>query len=369
MCQAHPVPKPSDDDAAGAYIDRLLTSALGALDIFATYIGDRLGFYQALATRGPSTSAELADATGTHERYVREWLEQQTVSGVLEVADENATAADRQYSLPAGPAEVLTQKDSLNYLAPIAQLFVGVTTPLQKVLDAYRTGAGVHYGDYGIDLIDGQARFNRSMFINLMGTEWFPNAPGIHERLLSDPPAKIADIGCGAAWSSIGFARHYPKVQVDGFDLDEPSVVAATANVQDAGLTDRVSCEVRDAGSLDYSKQYDLVAAFECVHDMGNPVAALSAMRNAAKEDGYVIVIDERVGESFKADPGDVERMMYGWSILHCLPVGMVDSPAVGTGTVMRPGTLKKYALEAGFSDVEILPIENDFFRFYSLIQ
>ena len=114
MSQSHAVSEPSADDAAGAYVDRLLTSALGALDIFATYIGDQLGFYQVLADRGPLTSAELANATGTHERYVREWLEQQTVSGVLKFADENAAATDRQYSLPAGPAEVLTQKDSLN---------------------------------------------------------------------------------------------------------------------------------------------------------------------------------------------------------------------------------------------------------------
>ena len=368
MCQAHAVPQASGDDA-GAFIDRLLASALGTFDIFAIYVGDRLGYYQALAASGPLTSTGLADATETNELYAREWLEQQTVSGVLDVEDENADALKRRYSLPAGPAEVLTQKDSLNYLAPIAQLIVGATTPLQQVLDAYRTGAGVRYGDYGTDLVDGQARMNRSMFINLMGTEWFPGVPELHNRLQSDPPAKIADIGCGAAWSSIGLANHYPKVEVDGFDLDELSVEAAKMNIEDAGVTYRVTCEFRDAGSLDYSNQYDLVAAFECIHDMGNPVAALSAMRNAVKDDGYVVVVDERVGDTFKAEPGDVERMMYGWSFLHCLPVGLVDEPRVGTGTVMRPGTLKKYALDAGFKDIEILPIENDFFRFYSLIQ
>ena len=121
------------------------------------------------------------------------------------------------------------------------------------------------------------------------------------------------------------------------------------------------------AGDSSLAGQYDLVTAFECVHDMSDPVGALRTMRRLAKQNGAVLIVDERVGDTFTAEGNDVEWMMYGWSILYCLPVGMVDQPSAGTGTVMRTDTLRGYAAEAGFSDIEILPIENFFFRFYRL--
>jgi len=134
-------------------------------------------------------------------------------------------------------------------------------------------------------------------------------------------------------------------------------------------MEDRVKFAVRDAADPGLAGKYDLVVAFECIHDLSNPVAALGAMRNLAGSKGAVLVVDERVGESFSTTNNDVDWMMYGWSILHCLPVGMAGESSAGTGTVMRPNTLRRYAQEAGFKDVDILPIDNYFFRFYRLIQ
>ena len=136
-------------------------------------------------------------------------------------------------------------------------------------------------------------------------------------------------------------------------------------DVVEVGRT--VQFQVRDASDPELAGQYDLVTAFEALHDMNNPVGALRTMRRLVKPDGVVLIVDERVGDMFTAAGNDVEWMMYGWSILHCLPVGMTDHNAAGTGTVMRADTLRKYASEAGFSNVEILPIENFFFRFYRL--
>ncbi len=351
-----------------ALLERMLTSASGVFDIFSMYLGDRLGFYQALAQRDAVTSTELAARTGTHERYAREWLEQQTVAGIVEVEDAAADGSARRFRLPPGHAEVLTERESLNYLTPLAQLLVGATRPLDAVLQAYRTGGGVPYAAYGVDLREGQASMNRTMFLQQLGHEWLPAIPDIHERLQADLPARVADIGCGAGWSSIGIAQAYPKVHVDGYDLDAPSVELAQANAAAAGLPDRVQFHVRDAGDPALAGQYDLVTAFECVHDMSNPVAALRAMRALAGDRGAVMVVDERVGETFTPTGNEVEGMMYGWSVLHCLPVGMADQPSAATGTVMRPDTLRRYAREAGFRDVEILPIDNFFFRFYRLL-
>ena len=141
----------------------------------------------------------------------------------------------------------------------------------------------------------------------------------------------------------------------------------ARSNAVTAGLTDRVTFHARDAGSPDLAGRYDLVTAFECLHDMPQPVAALKAMRRLAGDRGAVLVVDERVGDAFTAAGTDLEWMMYGWSILHCLPVGKADTPSAETGTVLRPSTLRRYTEEAGFRRMEILGIEHLFFRFYRL--
>lgn len=352
-----------------AFMERMLQSTAGLFNIFTIYMGDQLGYYQALATNEWMTSTELAEQTSTYERYAREWLEQQTVAAILEVEDEKAGALLRRYRLPAAHREVLVERESLNYLAPLAQIAVGAVYPIQAVLDAYRTGRGVSFGEYGVDLREGQAGMNRNLFLYELSQKYLPSIPDIHARLQSSPPARIADIGCGVGWSSIGMAQGYPNVWVDGFDLDEPSIEEAWANASEYGLTDRVTFHARDAADLELlNGSYDLVTAFECVHDFGNPVGVLRTMRRLAGDRGTVIVMDERVGDTFTAKGNDVEWMMYGWSVLHCLPVGMAEhQPSAATGTVMRTETLRSYAQAAGFSDVEVLPLDNYFFNFYRL--
>ena len=356
-----------------ALIEHLLQATFGVWDIFTVYLGDQLGLYAALADCGPMTAGELAGRTGTNGRYVREWLEQQTVAGILDVADPSALEIERRFRLPAGHAEVLTDRDSLNYLAPLAQIVVGAVHPIHAVVDAFQAGGGVPYEDYGADLREGQAGMNRNLFLQQLGGEYLPVIPDLHARLVADRPvgaraARVADIGCGLGWSSIGIAKAYPNAIVDCFDLDAASVAEGQANVREAGLADRVNIQLRDAADPALAGRYDLVTAFECLHDMSDPVAALRTMRRLAGEGGTVLIADERAAETFSPDGGDLERLLYGFSVFHCLPVGMADQPSAGTGTVMRPPTLRRYAQEAGFRDVEILPIENFFFNFYRLI-
>jgi 2-polyprenyl-3-methyl-5-hydroxy-6-metoxy-1,4-benzoquinol methylase len=178
----------------------------------------------------------------------------------------------------------------------------------------------------------------------------------------------VADVGCGTGWSSLAIARAFPKVRVDGFDLDDASVAAATSHAEDAGVADRVQFHVHDAADPQLAGRYDLVTAFETLHDMARPVEALRAMRELLAPSGVVLIADERVAETFAAPANEIDRFNYGWSILHCLPACRAESPSAATGTVMRPPTLHRYATEAGFSEVQIVPIENDFWRFYQLI-
>lgn len=167
---------------------RLFQSAIAMMDILTIYLGDRLGLYRTLDNMGSGTASELAARTGTAERYVREWLEQQAVTGILEVEDARAEVDNRRYRIPHGHKEVLLDPDSLSYLAPLARQMVGLTRPLPALLEAFRTSSGVPYLDYGPDMREGIAEANRVMFINLLGTHWLPAISDVHTRLEADPP-------------------------------------------------------------------------------------------------------------------------------------------------------------------------------------
>ena len=352
---------------ADALVERLFASLLGALDLFSIALGDRLGYFDMLAATGPATSVELAARSGTSERYAREWLEQQAVTGLLSVDEVTADAKERRYAIPDAFVELLTDRTSLSYVTPMARIFAGAVRPFDQLTEVFRTGEGIAFGEYGVDMLDGQAAMNRPHYENLLSSEWFRAMPDIYDRLAGDEETRIADIGMGAGWSSIAMAKAFPNAQIDGFELDEASVTLATLNAESEGVADRVTFHLRDAGDPDLVGRYDLATAFECIHDMSNPVAALSVMRRLVGEGGTALVMDERVEDAFTAPGGDVERMMYGFSILHCLPGAMVEEPRAATGTVMRSGTFRNYAEAAGFHDVEQLPVEHDFWRFYRL--
>jgi 2-polyprenyl-3-methyl-5-hydroxy-6-metoxy-1,4-benzoquinol methylase len=364
MLSAHELSLQEVEDR-DSFTNRVFNDAIGAFSIFSIYIGGQLGFYRALADHGALTPVELARQTNTQERYVREWLEHQAASCILEA--QTSSSGERRFRLPPGRAEALVERDSLNYIAPLAQLVVGSVYPLEAVLEAYRNGGGVPFSDYGPNLREGQASMNRPAFLQELGEAWLPTMADVHTRLQADPPALIADIGCGGGWSSIGMARSYPKARVHGYDLDQASVELARRNIQAEGLGDRVEVFLRDASEPALHGRYDLVTAFECVHDMSNPVGALRMMGNLAGETGTILIMDERSQETFQPCAEAYEQLLYGFSILHCLPAGMADQPSAGTGTVMRPDTVERYAREAGFSQVEILPIDHFFFRFYRL--
>jgi 2-polyprenyl-3-methyl-5-hydroxy-6-metoxy-1,4-benzoquinol methylase len=342
---------------------RLFTNAVGAFELFSVYVGDVLGLYEIVREREAVTAAELAAAAGIDERYAREWLEGQGAAGLLEVEHGDAP----RFRLPAGYEETLLDSSSLMYGAPMARAVVAAIRPIDALLETIRRGGGIPYADYGDDVHEAQAAFTRPMFERLLASEWLAAVPEIHERLSSEPPARVADIACGQGRSSIAIARAYANVAVDGIDSDEASIECARRHLASSGLAGRVSFHARDAGDGTLTGPYDLITIFEALHDMSYPVAVLQAARRALAADGVVLIGDERTEETFTTPAGELERLYYGFSLFHCLPVGMVGEGAAGTGTVMRPATLRRYAAAAGFSSCEILPIENDFWRFYLL--
>lgn len=354
-----------DADRTALFVERVFGAAVASFDVFSIYLGQHLGYYAALA-EGPMTSSKLAEATSTDERYTREWLEQQAVTAILEVDDATAGPFDRTYRLPPEHAEVLLDRDSPNYVGPLGRLVVGVQLQAPAILDAYRSGAGIGWEVYGDDVRDGQGEINRPFLLHQLGKEYLSAIPRIRESL-TRPGAKVADIGCGVGWSSIGIALTFPETTVDGYDLDAPAIEQARTNARDLAVHERVSFHVQDASDPELAGSYDLAAFFECLHDMPDPVGALRTAKRLVGTDGAVLIMDERVADTFTAPGDDVERIMYGWSITVCLPGALTAPPAAGTGTVMRASTAASYAKEAGFSGFEVLPLENDFFRFYLL--
>ena len=356
-----------DTEQVEAFSGRLFMAGLEALELLAVELGLRLGLYETLAGRGATTSTELAGAAGIAERYAREWLEQQAVTGILTVDDTDGTAEHRTYTLPPAHAHVLLDPDSPANTTPLAGFLAAGGRILPLVADAFRSGGGVPYADYEIQ--DLQAAFTRPVFKHSLVQEWLPALTDIQCRLEAGEALRIAEIGCGEGLAAVAIASAYPNVHVDGFDIDDASVAAARKHASDAGVAERVRFEVWDASGHDHtpSHRYDLVMAIEMLHDVPDPVGILRTMRSLRGEGGEVLIADERVADAFTAPGDEMERFMYVASVLHCLPVGMVEEGSAGTGTVIRADTVRRYGTDAGFTSVNVLPVEHPQFRLYRL--
>lgn len=352
-----------------ALTERLFRDMAGALELLTVYLGERLGLYRALHADGPATSAELAARTGTTERYIREWLEHHAASGLLEVDDPAARPLARRYGLPPGHAPVLADTGDVLYQAFGGTEIVRAARWMPQVADAIRSGGAPPALPWAPE---GRPEFNRAVFLNLLGKQWLPAIAEVDLRLRSEPPARVADLACGTGWSSVAMAQAYPLISVDGFDLDTDAIQAARRNAEEADLSDRVTFTAVDASGPSVSGpgvagQYDLVTIIEALHDMSRPVDALRAARGMLREPGCVIVADELVEDEFTAPASIEEQYHYGWSVVACLPAVMGDRDTAATGAMMRPATLRRYASEAGFGGLEILPVKAGMLRFYRL--
>ena len=352
-------------DPTAALTDRLFQAQLGAFELYALYLGERLGLYRALADGGPATSAELAERTATVERYAREWLEHQAVSGLLTVDDAAADPLDRRYTLPPEYIPVLVDESDVRYGGYMGVGIVRAARPLPQLVEAFRHGGAPPRLPWEPE---GRADFNRALFLNLLGTQWLPSIAPVDQRLRTGPPARVADLACGSGWSSISMALAYPQITVTGLDLDPDIIETATRNAAARAVGDRVEFIVADATEPGLAGRFDLVTIFEALHDMPRQVEALSAARALLAGGGSVVIADERADDEFIAPGTPRDRDNYGWSLVSCLPAVMGDPQTEATGAVLRPAAVKRFAAAAGFGTVEVLPIETDFWRFYRLL-
>ncbi len=361
-------PSPAAQNQAQALGAQLFRASLAAAELMTVYLGVQLGLYDVLAA-GPATPAEFAERAGIGPRYATEWLEQQAAAGIVAVDDVGAPAQSRRFSLPEGHRLTLTDHTSPYCTAPLTVLPIGGIAPaLPRLMAAMREGSGVPGDAYGEAMRTAQTGMNKPVFDNRLAG-WLRTAlPDVHQ-VLRRPGAAVADVGCGTGTSTLVLARTYPLAQVHGFDIDAGSVAAARAAVPPAAAG-RVRFEARDVatpGEGADAGRYDLVCVFDALHDMARPVDVLRACRALLRPAGCVLLMEPRAGERFTAPAQEMERFIYSVSVLHCLPLGLTEQPSAGTGAVLRPETLRRYAAAAGFARTTVLDVDHPFHRLYRL--
>jgi ubiquinone/menaquinone biosynthesis C-methylase UbiE len=358
----------------GEFAEQLVGMLGSATTLLTIELGRRFGLYRALRDYGPMTASALARITGAAPRYAREWLEQQASAGILGAGDAEPNDEARRFSLPAHHAPVLVDETHPAHAAPVAGLLAGIALAFPEVVADFRQGRGVAFDEYGAELRQGLGALNRPGFIHEMRA-WVDALPDRAAAL--DAGGSVLDAGCGVGWSTIALAKAFPDARIVGLDLDVASIEEAREHAAAAGVADRVAFLVGNAGdaatvraaaaAIGTERGFDLVTVFEALHDMGRPVHALAAFGGLLRPGGALLVADERVADEFHADADPVERMLYAMSVLHCLPATTAESTSVANGTVLRPPTLRRWAASAGFGRVDVLDIENPFWRFYRI--
>ena len=352
-----------DEKRAEALNERMFTEMVGGMGLLAVYLGHRLALFKELAKSGSVTVSQLAQRTNLSERYLHEWLLAVATSKYVE-----ADASGERFTLSEEHAAVLADEDSPYFIGAYPGLLQGLAMAIDPLLEAFKSGGGVRYEDYGKHFREGLALTGRPMFKHEYVQKWIPTMPDVEAKLKRG--ARVAEVGCGVGWSSIFLAKHFEMAVVDGIDVDEESIAEARRIADQQGVNDRVqfhACAIEEF-KFNVASPYDLVTAFECLHDIPYPVQALSRMRKMASPGGTVFIADMAGGEGFSDNNNHpLGRFFYNVSLLHCLPQAMVFPEAAGTGTAISESTVRAYAHEAGYRKVSVLEIENPLYRFYQL--
>jgi SAM-dependent methyltransferase len=302
---------PVDEDQLNDLIGRFITDLGATVHAGNVVIGDRLGLYRALSKIGPADAAALAHHTGTSERYLREWLAGQAAGGYV------STDADaRTFWLTDAQHLALVDPDGIG-MAGAFLLAVACLQDEPKITDAFRTGDGVAWHEHREDVFTGCERFFRPGYVANLVTSWLPALDGVSEKLAAG--GRVADVGCGLGTSTQLMATAFPNARVTGFDYHERSIELARKAAADAGLADRVTFEVAPAADFP-GTGYDLVATFDCLHDMGDPIGAAAHIRAALADDGTWLLVEPYAGDSTAENFTPVGRLYYNFSTMLCVP-------------------------------------------------
>lgn len=312
-----------DESKLGEFMNKVVGDVGAAMSAVLVVMGDRLGLYKAMAKAGPVTSSELARATETTERYVREWLNAQAASGYVTYDPDS-----ERYTLPAEQAFALAEELSPAFCPGLFQVTQAMWQGEEKISKNFRDGGGTGWGDQHPCLFVGTERFFRSGYIANLVDAWLPALDGVRDKLSAG--AKVADVGCGLGASTILMAKAFPASRFHGFDSHPRSIELAKKRAREAGVAERVSFEVANASSFP-GGEYDLIAHFDCLHDMEDPVAAARHARRTIAPTGTWMIVEPFASDRVENNHNPVGRVFYSASTMLCVPHSLsLHGPALG---------------------------------------
>jgi len=333
-----------DLEKLNAFVGRFVGDLGAAVHSGMVVIGERLGLYKALA-KWPMTSAELASQTNTDERYVREWLASQAAGGYVTYHEQT-----NQFSLTEEQAFALANEDSPAYLPGAFQLALGSLAAVPRITDSFRNGSGMGWHEHDDDVFHGCEKFFRPGYAANLISSWIPALRGVKQKL--EAGARVADVGCGKGASTILMAKAFPNSHFFGFDYHDKSIEAARDEAKHAGIADRVTFEVARANKYP-GKDYDLVAVFDCLHDMGDPVGAAAHVRSTLHPDGTWMIVEPFANEELKDNLNPVGRVYYSFSTLLCTPCSRSQEVGLCLGAQAGEARIREVVTKAGFSSFQ----------------
>jgi SAM-dependent methyltransferase len=333
-----------DTTALDAFVGQLITELGAAINAGLVLIGDELGLYRAMAGAGPLSATELAQRTGTHERYVREWLSAQAAGGYVAYDPDS-----ERFTLPPEHAFTLADDDSPAAFAGAFQLALSVLRDVPHVAERFRSGDGFGWHEHDHGLFEGTERFFRPGYAANLTSAWIPALDGVEAKLRAG--ALVADVGCGHGASTVLMAEAYPASRFVGFDYHEASVATARARAEEAGVGDRVRFVVAPAAGYP-GDGFDLVTMFDCLHDMGDPVAAAAHVRRTLAPDGTWMVVEPRAGDRLEENLTPVGRLFYCASTLACTPASLAQDGKAAFGAQAGESRICGAIRAGGFSQV-----------------
>lgn len=330
-----------DEAKLEAFLGKVVTDTAAAWSAPLVLVGDRLGLYQAMASSSPVTSQDLAARTGLHERYVREWLLNQTASGYIEY-----DPTSESYTLPPEHAMALTDTTSPAYVGGLFYIVEAGLKAQERIAQAFRTGDGLAWGDQAPELYPATERLFRPGYAANLVESWIPALDGVQERLQAG--AKVADVGCGYGASTILMAQAFPNSRFFGFDPHGPSIEAARHSAEKAGVSDRTTFEVASAQDFP-GTDYDLIAFFDCLHDMGDPIGAIAHTAQTLAPEGTMLMVEPMAAETIEASVNPVARLYSAGSIFLCTP-NAIATGDVALGNQVPEQQLREIVVTGGLS-------------------
>jgi SAM-dependent methyltransferase len=332
-----------DEDKLHELLGKFVTDLGGSFQAVGAVIGDRLGLYRALHTVMPATPAEVAAEAGVGERYVREWLKAQTAGGYI-----TYDVASERFSLTEEQAFALAAPDGMQ-IAAAFHLPIAVTKNIEPITEAIRANDGFGWHQHDPELFEGTERFFRPGYVANLVSSWIPALDRVHEKLQAG--ARVSDVGCGHGASTLLLAESYPQSQITGFDYHPASIDQARKRAAEAGLATNVSFEVAAAADFP-GTDYDLVAIFDALHDMPDPLGAAKHIRESLHADGTFLLVEPYANDALEDNINPVGRLYYGASTVICVAHSMTEEPRTALGAQAGEAQLTELLTEAGFTRV-----------------